>query len=501
MLRKIISQIVSLLRSIYHRLFPIPTPPTRHHIYDARELFFHENMVDGFNRYDMIVRLLAVENYYNKNNFGFDLYRKMQEARHVPGWEGAVDRFYALIKSYEDNGYDSKSEIILDKNLHLWDGSHRLALAFYHKCYPVSCSIEPITHDVYYGIAWFVEHSFSVEEIKKIQERYQSLKNEIAVPFICTLWAPVADYFDEIVDKLQLLCPVISYADYEYDEFGYAQIVRKVYAVDDIEKWKIEKKLEYMRLNAPNGRWKVRVVKLDLEFPDFRQKASNYNTLSRTCEGFKRVIRNAYKDKVPNYFYDIICHIGDNFYQNDFIDKLFEYKRLDVSKIVDAIQSYEYVLTKMDVPYIPKDFPMSYPLGKDMDVVCLKNDYDKLVSEITDTVWQMQLPYEVNVIVKSSCRTLVRIELQKQLIYQIDISYQLDELNDEFTQEMIEKRQKQSGYYIPAIEHELIIRYFDYSHNSSKTWHRDFIRANICQANKAIIMRYAPMIYHVTEQH
>lgn len=493
-------KIVNLIRKIYYWIFPEPLSQTYHHVYDARELFFNEHVHSEYHRYDIVVRLLAVENYYGKNDFGWDLYRKQQSIRKAEDWENAEARFRALIESYDKNGYDSSSEIEIGQDLRLLDGSHRVALSIYHKHFQIACRVMPQCRQVYYSINWYIENGFSVEEIEKIRHRYMQLKEEIRVPFICTLWAPVASYFDEITERLKLLCNVMSYTNYTFDEYSYAQIARKIYAVDDIEKWKIEKKIEFMRQNVLDNQWKIRVVKLQIDTPRFRRKGATQNTLSQECEVIKRIIRNCYKERLSNYFYDIICHIGDNFYQNDFIDKLFEYKRLDVSKIVDAIQSYEYVLTKMDVPYIPKDFPMSYPLGKDMDVVCLKNDYDKLVSEITDTVWQMQLPYEVNVIVKSSCRTLVRIELQKQLIYQIDISYQLDELNDEFTQEMIEKRQKQSGYYIPAIEHELIIRYFDYSHNSSKTWHRDFIRANICQANKAIIMRYAPMIYHVTEQ-
>ena len=99
-------------------------------------MFFQEVSSEGFNRYDMIVRLLAIENYYGKNEYGFNLYRKMQAARiGIDSVEPAVFRFRKLIESYENNGYDSSSEIELDSCLHLYDGSHRMAMALYYNYY------------------------------------------------------------------------------------------------------------------------------------------------------------------------------------------------------------------------------------------------------------------------------------------------------------------------------------------------------------------------------
>ena len=75
---------------------------------EIAELFFQHNGESDFLRYDMIVRLLAVENYFGKNDYGFDFYRRMQASRKDEGWvDPAVERFRNLIKSYEENGYDS----------------------------------------------------------------------------------------------------------------------------------------------------------------------------------------------------------------------------------------------------------------------------------------------------------------------------------------------------------------------------------------------------------
>ncbi len=86
------------------------------------DLFFQQNHNDGFERLDIIVRYLAIENYFGLNDFGFEMYNKMQEKR--MGREHAkisADIFRKLIKSWTENGYDPKCEIECDCQMHLLD--------------------------------------------------------------------------------------------------------------------------------------------------------------------------------------------------------------------------------------------------------------------------------------------------------------------------------------------------------------------------------------------
>lgn len=294
--------------------------------FDSRELFFQENSVEGFNRFDIIVRLLAIENFYEKNDFGFDLYKKMQTARMGKDWTmPAVERFKALIASYHSNGYDRNSAITIDSELRLQDGSHRMALSMFFKKYWITAVVQNEVHPVAYGMEWFIENDFTDHEMKLVSERYSTLKGEINQLFVCTLWSSVSEFFDDIVKDLEKLANVVSYKDYVFSDDEYRHIVYSVYSVDDIEQWKVDKKLEYMNLGAAeSGTHSVRIVNLLLDAPDFRLKDSTKNTLSMRCEKIKRIIRNKYKAKISNYFYDIILHIGDNFYQNAYIRFLFD---------------------------------------------------------------------------------------------------------------------------------------------------------------------------------
>lgn len=478
-----------LLKNAYHSLFPEELPIV-HHVYDARELFFQENRPEGFNRYDMIVRLLAVENWYGQNDFGFDLYWKMQQSRKAGDYQNAVTRFKKLIESYENKGYDRQSEIVLDCNLHLIDGSHRLALALYYKYWNISCTIMPFERNVKYGKKTFVEYGFTKHELRIIQTRYEALKNEIQMPFVCTLWSSAALYFDEITERLSLVSDIIDFHDYTFDEFNYAQMVCKIYSVDDIEKWKIEKKLEHMHPDGQTGLWPMRVVRLRMDKPRFRRKASNQNTLSEEGEELKRMIRNGFKDKVDDYFHDTIIHIGDNYHQNEFISRIFDFQRLRVDEMLFSLSMFRYVLSKTDVPYMPSDFPSTFPLGKDIDIICLKEDFDAVIATIDDSIQGMGLSYEVRKVEKSRFSIQIRIECEGNLVFLFDVMSEFEWAGDEFIQSMIKSRILKGSFYTPELSFELLIRLHAIQKNPKKKHHIDFVKEHWHEVDKPLVEKY-----------
>ena len=222
---------------------------------DVRELFAHQNKnVSDFayNRLDTVVRYLAIENYYGKNDFGFTLYEKMQNARMGQGYApGSIEKYKELIASFDKNGYDGDSCITCDQNLKLVDGSHRLALCLYHGIPEISIQLMPQATNIEYGIEWFQKNGFTSAEIEVICEKCIELLEQNIVPFTCILWPPVQEYFDEITQILADAYEVVSCEDFEYKEETFARMVRGVYHIDDIETWTIEKKFSYMASHAP----------------------------------------------------------------------------------------------------------------------------------------------------------------------------------------------------------------------------------------------------------
>ena len=304
---------------------------------DVRELVMQNDFYSGFNRCDIVVRLLAIENYYKKNNFGFDLYRKMQNRRIGKDREEFYDiRFDNLIKSYDKNGYDNKSCIELDRGLSLIDGSHRLALGIYHEKYSISALVRPYRFPVKYNIEWFYENNFTNEEIGLIQSRCVQMFDTINLPFVCILWSPVREYFDEITALLNDLEEVVDYKDYVFDQMQFKRIVNGVYNVDDVEQWKIDKKLSFM-MDLSQQQYSIRLVKLKVKNPRYRLKARANKLLSSRVEDIKRIVRHRYSSAVENYFYDIIIHIGDNLFQNNYIECFLHINE----KIKNIIEEYK----------------------------------------------------------------------------------------------------------------------------------------------------------------
>jgi hypothetical protein len=456
---------------------------------DVRELFFQQRKNDKFNRYDIVVRYLAIENYYGKNDFGFDLYEKMQIDR---VGESSVESFKKLLFSYEKNGYDSSSEIELYSDLHLFDGSHRIAIALYNGAeYKISCKVRSDKADIFYGIEWFIEKGFSTQSIKIIQQKYEQISNSIMIPFACTLWSPVQEYFDEITEKLLYVAKVMKYNDYTFDEHTYSAMLKGIYSVDDIDQWKIDIKVSKMKSNSI---FKMRFILLNIENPTFRLKASNNNTLSSACEVIKRIIRNSYQDKIDNYFYDIIMHIGDNFYQNTFINNLFNIS-IDVKEALERIIKYSYVITKFNVPYMPDNFPEKFPLNKDLDIICKEGDYQNIKDAIHSFLLKYQSGFNINLVTKYNIsgreyRTLIRCELNSYLIFQFDISYQIEGIDDVFISEMIDNRYAKKNYFLPSVEHEIIIRLLEIKNYPKKTHHFDFVKSHTDFLNENLCNKY-----------
>src|SRR5574344_619838 len=78
----------------------------------ATDLFLAQYVENEFNAVDIVVKYLALENFYGKNDFGLELYRKLQLKRVNEDWN---ERDIKLMKSFE-TGIDMESWLQLDLN-------------------------------------------------------------------------------------------------------------------------------------------------------------------------------------------------------------------------------------------------------------------------------------------------------------------------------------------------------------------------------------------------
>jgi len=164
-------------------------------------------------------------------------------------------------------------------------------------------------------------HDFKIKKpIKKVKitknqiRKYQNVKlgkHESTSWSWIFLWPPAKPWFDEISQELS------KHSTKKWEKTinlgkTLPDFIRKMYSMDDIQKWKIELKINAMQNSSPT----VRIIAM--EFPDdtFRIKKDVTSYQSNTAILLKKFIRKKFGMKVPNYFYDIIIHIGDNHKHN-----------------------------------------------------------------------------------------------------------------------------------------------------------------------------------------
>ena len=158
----------------------------------------------SFNRYDLIVRFIAIDSFLNANKDGIDLYEKMQEKRGGSDYKNPLKVFQELISSFKDRGADSNHPILVNKDLHIVDGAHRLACALYFKVPFIAVKINKKLDFSPYGINWFKNNSFSDAELDLILQKKNEIFSSNHLYFEVVLWPPVSHYFNKF--SLSLVC-------------------------------------------------------------------------------------------------------------------------------------------------------------------------------------------------------------------------------------------------------------------------------------------------------
>lgn len=442
--------------------------PNIHTVYETGSLVAKQYKYKRFNRMDIVVRYLAIEEFYGKNKHGFELYSKMQKLR---GQQlHTLDRFIELIRSIKEYGFDNTSGIVLGEGLQLIDGSHRIACALYFDVPYVPVTFIPDNPDFEYSLDWFTDCGFGKEEIAIIDNKAKEVFKRWNLYFPIILWPPAMSFCDEITKELGVDYKVISVKDYHYEhENDLDSVIKGIYAIDNIEQWKIDKKIQYMKAYDRS----IRVIMVEIGDPDFREKSINGMPISQEVERIKRKYRDKYSTRIVDYFHDVLLHIGDNYKHTKHVLQILN-KDINIKEFLCSISSYLYALTKVDVPYMPDNFPDDYPLSKDIDLISSVEDFQAICNAAEKFAEKYSGSYQIKKLAEKD-RLKIRFELNNFLCYQIDLSCKISCLSDLELREALERRKERSGFYVFDVKDEVIIREYEYENNPEKTHHLKYI--------------------------
>lgn len=249
-----------------------------------------------------------------------------------------VEQFLILDRSFYKKGYLSNYPLVMNENKHLINSSHRAALCLHHKIdeIPFMVSKQWKEHlektgsktKTYfdYGTKWFSENGFSETELKIIQKKKIKLFEELNLFFYFIIWPPAEKFFDSIHKQIKKDYAVIACNKVEIKNLD--RLIKDIYLIDNISDWKLQKKTQSI-LESTKSR-KVMIMKVDLFQTDFRKKTNFPEVdVSLQAEKIKQVIRNEYKNKINNYFHDIIIHSSDNYEHVDHIRHILRENKIE----------------------------------------------------------------------------------------------------------------------------------------------------------------------------
>lgn len=298
---------------------------------------FHEGL---FRRYDTLVRLETMDSYlalqggaveksplslFAPDHDVFSEYNRMQELRN--GRQSAI-RFQVLMASFERKNFHSdRYPVILDGDGRLKDGSHRLSGALHYGLGAVPVRFAPGKGPRNYGRGWFENHGFAKEYLERLDSLLQNQLVTTGAAFQLIVWPPAMQFENEIFEILAERHSVIA-AIRNINLTNFPKFVEEIYLSDDIEQWKIQKKIYHMRKHKPA----VSMFSFLIDDPRYRVKTRTESHLSDSVVQLKKEIRGRFKDRIEDYVHDITTHIGDNPAMNrDMVRVLRSHQQFDDS--------------------------------------------------------------------------------------------------------------------------------------------------------------------------
>lgn len=171
--------------------------------------------------------------------------------------------------------------------------------------------------------------------------------------FMGIIWGPAFKYKDEILKDTGGFSKKMLSLDLQLDE-KYSDFVYDMYEYEDMPKWKIDKKLEHMHANNNS---QINVSFYDIDTTEEFYHPYKHCFVYKNVEGMKMYIREKYKDKVDDYFFDTVFHLTDNKIElNHSVEVLSNYLDHEGNKdeqICNVIKNIIHYISNQDVLQLP----------------------------------------------------------------------------------------------------------------------------------------------------
>lgn len=306
------------------------------YIISIKSILIDEGIFEKFNRFDFIVRLLAIQDYHNGVNDGILMYENMQKERNNEKnflnikYDKAWIKFKTLIDGFENGVYNYAYPIQFNRYGRLINGAHRMAIAIYQKMQYISYNYSNIEFEYNdtcnYGIEWFEKYNFNLE---RILDRYQTLKREVCEEIYGIVWGPAISYADSTI--IFVLQKIFQLYDIEMkkrefqSEKEYVRFIKMIYRNDSMRKERLEKKIR--DIVEVSKKKEIVMIKILVPFKErkvYEEYMINKNKELEIIKEAKRKVREALSKMIDNYRFDNVFHCGTSYLENAYLKVCYD---------------------------------------------------------------------------------------------------------------------------------------------------------------------------------
>ena len=157
-------------------------------------------------------RYLDAKNYVTGEDLSFKymngISAKAHGSKHSP--KRGNKQFKDLIESFQEKGYDPKSLLVMDKDLNLDNGTHRLALCLLNGIYTVKAKVIKRKALATRTVDWYFNGDvLDSTFLKEINDEYKEIMNCLVKSgnaFLCSIQGEVSSIIGAIKCDIEVLC-------------------------------------------------------------------------------------------------------------------------------------------------------------------------------------------------------------------------------------------------------------------------------------------------------
>mgnify|MGYP003131156636 CR=1 FL=1 len=288
--------------------------------------------------------------------------------------------------------------------------------------------------------------------------------------FSLILWSPLKNNFENVEKDLsEGNIRIVRKNIFHYDDENFEKMIKKVYEPDSIADWKVVKKLDEL-----NKREKILCyIEVEIPSPRYRIKSDGRH-ISVATEEIKKFVRAKYARFKPFQGKpDILIHMGDTHEHTNYVYNTLKNhcsKKINLNQLIKNINDLNYVFTKVETPYQDCDFPSSYAVGKDIDILVDQNDSFKIFEQLNVFAENYSGTFKIKKIYESDGFRIRFLNHDNTLHYQLDVK-----ISDLVIKESIDKSKV---YNCLFLSYEAVTRVNALIKKPHKVHHKEFILEN-----------------------